>query len=220
MIPLRDTIPSRSFPFINISLIIANLATFLYQLSLGNQVERFIFTYGLIPAHLFSGDYPLAAHFYPLFTAMFLHGSWFHILGNMLYLWIFGDNIEDRLGHLRYLLFYLLSGIGAALTQIIVHPNSSYPMVGASGAIAGVLGAYLILFFHSRIVTLIPIFFFLQVREIPAFVFLLFWILMQFLNGTATFSHTNQITDGVAWWAHIGGFFSGILLLPLLKKKR
>jgi membrane associated rhomboid family serine protease len=178
MIPLKDTIPSRSYPFINISLIMANLLVFFYQLSLGDQLEPFILTNGLIPARLFSWNQPLSGRLSPLFTSMFLHGGWFHILGNMLYLWIFGDNVEDRLGHARYLIFYILSGFGAAIIQIIVYPHSSFPMVGASGAIAGVLGAYLILFPYSRVVTLVPFFFFFYVLEIPAFAFLFFWILI------------------------------------------
>src|SRR3990167_3639547 len=219
MIPIKDTIPSRSYPFINISLMMANILIFFYQLSLGDQLEQFLFTYGLIPARFFLWDQPLSDHLSPLFTAMFLHGGWFHVLGNMLYLWIFGDNVEDRLGHLPYLIFYLLCGLGAALVQTFINPYSPFPMIGASGAIAGVLGAYFLLFPYARIVTLVPIFFFLQVIELPAFIFLFFWILMQFLSGTAAIGHANQITGGVAWWAHIGGFFSVILLLLVFKKK-
>lgn len=219
MIPIKDTIPSRSYPLVNISLIMANLLIFFYQLSLGDQLEPFIFTYGLIPVRFLSLGQPFFDRLSPLFTAMFLHGGWFHILGNMLYLWIFGDNVEDRLGHFRYLLFYILSGFGAALVQAFIHPYSPFPMIGASGAIAGVLGAYLLLFPYARVVTLVPFFFFLQVLEIPAFAFLFFWIFIQFLNGTVAIGHASQITGGVAWWAHIGGFFSGILLLMFFKKK-
>lgn len=219
MIPLKDTIPSRSYPFINISLIIANILIFFYQLSLNIQLEPFIFAHGLIPVRLFAWDQPLSDRLLPLFTAMFLHGGWLHMLGNMLYLWIFGDNVEDRLGHLGYLIFYILSGIGAALVQAFVHPYSPFPMIGASGAIAGVLGAYFLLFPYSRIVTLVPIFFFLQVIEIPAFVFLFFWIFFQFLSGTAAIGYSSHIAGGVAWWAHIGGFFCGIVLLQFFRKK-
>jgi membrane associated rhomboid family serine protease len=197
----------------------ANLLIFFYQLSLGDQLEPFVFIHGLVPAQFFSWDQPLLDRLSPLFTAMFLHGGWFHVLGNMLYLWIFGGNVEDRLGHLRYLIFYILSGFGGALIQAFIDPHSPIPMIGASGAIAGVLGGYLILFPYARVVTLVPFFFFLQIVEIPAFAFLFFWVLIQFLNGTAAISHTSHITGGVAWWAHIGGFFSGILLLLFFKKK-
>jgi len=149
---------------------------------------------------------------------MFLHGGWLHLLGNMLYLWIFGDNVEDRLGHGRFILFYLLCGVAAALAQIYVSPTSKTPMIGASGAIAGVLGAYLLLFPQSRVLALIPIAFFLQVVEIPAFVFLLFWFFMQFLSGAVAI--TAYMTEGVAWWAHIGGFVSGMALGYLFPKRK
>jgi membrane associated rhomboid family serine protease len=158
--------------------------------------------------------------FVPLFTSMFLHGGWLHIGGNMLYLWIFGDNIEDRLGHFTFLLFYVACGLAAALAQIYINPTSKIPMVGASGAVAGVLGGYLVLFPHARVLALIPILFFFQIVEVPALVFLLFWFLMQFLSGAIAVTAALSEGGGVAWWAHIGGFVSGIALAFLLPKRK
>src|SRR5436853_1283543 len=159
MIPLRDIIPSRTTPVVTISLIAVNVIVFLFELSLGRNVDQFTLYWGLVPA---------AFSFVSLFTSMFLHGGFLHVAGNMLYLWIFGDNVEDRMGHGRFLVFYLLCGIAAALAQTIANPDSIVPMVGASGAIAGVMGAYFVLYPKSRIVTLIPLFFFFQVIEVPA----------------------------------------------------
>jgi len=154
-------------------------------------------------------------------TSIFLHGGWLHLLGNMLYLYIFGDNVEDRLGHFRYLLFYLLCGVFASIVQVLSAPDAWVPMVGASGAIAGVMGAYFCLFPYSRVVTLVFIFFFIEFIEIPAFFFLLFWFVLQFLNGTLSFSsQSGAAGGGVAWWAHIGGFVAGILLLLVFKRRR
>jgi membrane associated rhomboid family serine protease len=151
---------------------------------------------------------------------MFLHGGWLHLGGNMLYLWIFGDNIEERLGRIRFLLFYLACGLAAALTQIYINPTSKIPMVGASGAVAGVLGGYLLLFPHAHVLALIPILFFFQVVELPAVLFLGFWFLMQFLNGAVSITAANYATGGVAWWAHIGGFVSGVVLGYLFPKRK
>ena len=152
---------------------------------------------------------------------MFLHGGWVHLLGNMLYLWIFGDNIEDKLGHARFIVFYLLCGIGAAVGQIAANPLSDVPMVGASGAIAGILGAYMLLFPRSRVVTLVPIFFFFYFIEIPAILFLGLWFLMQFLYGTLTLSTETSVSGGgVAWWAHVGGFITGAGLVFPFRKYR
>jgi membrane associated rhomboid family serine protease len=157
--------------------------------------------------------------FLPLFTSMFMHGGWLHLIGNMLFLYVFGDNIEDRLGHLRYLLFYLLAGLGAAFTQIFINPVSQIPMVGASGAIAGVLGAYILLFPTARILTLIPIFFFIQLVELPAYLFLGIWFIMQLVSGMLSLG-IGADAGGVAWWAHIGGFATGAVLLVFLKSRR
>ena len=163
MIPLRDIIPSRTTPLVTIALIVVNVLVFIFELSLGREVDAFTLSFGLVPA---------AFSWVAVFTSMFLHGGLFHVAGNMLYLWIFGDNVEDRMGHGRFLVFYLMCGIAAALAQTITAPDSSVPMVGASGAIAGVMGAYFVLYPKSRIVTLVPLFFFFQIIEVPAIFFL------------------------------------------------
>ena len=217
MIPLKDTIPSRTFPFINYTIILLNFLFFLYQLSLGPHLEKFLYAWGVVPAQFFAplsiGHLHLSQRILPLFTSMFLHGGWLHFLGNMLYLYIFGDNVEDRLGHARYFLFYLLCGVLAAAVHLLTNTGSRVPTIGASGAIAGVMGAYFFLFPYARVVTLIFIFFFFDIVEIPAFFFLAFWFILQFLSGTVSFDAQNALSGGVAWWAHIGGFLSGILLL-------
>ena len=155
----------------------------------------------------------------PLFSSMFLHGGWMHLIGNMLFLYIFGDNVEDRFGHLKYLVFYFIAGITAAATQIYMFPNSEVPMVGASGAIAGVLGAYVFMFPTAKVLTLLPIFFFFQLIELPAFLFLGIWFIMQILSGMFALG-IGADAGGVAWWAHIGGFVAGIVLFPFLRKRR
>src|SRR5262247_1243152 len=196
MIPLRDIIPSRTTPIVTICLIALNIIVFLYELSLGRAVDAFTLYYGLIPA---------AFSWVNVFTSMFLHGSFLHIAGNMLYLWIFGDNVEDRMGHGRFLVFYLLCGVAAALAQTITAPDSVVPMVGASGAIAGVMGAYFVLYPRARVLTAVPILFFIEIFELPAVVFLFFWFAMQFLSGSVTLlSGARELAGGVAWWAHIG----------------
>ncbi len=199
MIPLRDIIPSRTTPIVTISLIVANVLVFLYELTLGRAVNDFTLYFGLVPA---------AFSWVAVLTSMFLHGGLFHVAGNMLYLWIFGDNVEDRMGHGRFLVFYLLCGTAAALAQTITVPDSVVPMVGASGAIAGVMGAYFVLYPKSRIVTLIPLFFFFRIIEVPAIFFLGIWFVMQFLSGVGSIG--NAATGGVAFWAHIGGFLAGV----------
>jgi membrane associated rhomboid family serine protease len=202
MIPLRDIIPSRTTPVVTVALITINVLVFLYELSLGRAVDAFTLYWGLVPA---------AFSWVTVFTSMFLHGGFLHVAGNMLYLWIFGDNVEDRMGHGRFLVFYLLCGVAAALAQTITAPDSVIPMVGASGAIAGVMGAYFVLYPKSRIVTLIPIFFFFQVIEVPAILFLGIWFLMQFLSGLGSIvSVASGSTGGVAFWAHVAGFVAGL----------
>jgi membrane associated rhomboid family serine protease len=203
MIPLHDIIPSRTTPYVTISLISINVLVFLYELSLGRAVDAFTLYWGLVPA---------AFSWVTVFTSMFLHGGLLHVAGNMLYLWIFGDNVEDRMGHGRFLVFYLLCGVAAALAQTITAPDSVVPMVGASGAIAGVMGAYFVLYPKSRIVTLIPLFFFFQVIEVPAILFLGIWFLMQFLSGVGSIVTTagGGPAGGVAFWAHVAGFVAGI----------
>jgi len=224
MIPLKDTIPSRTFPFVNYTIILINLLCFLYQISLGHHLEQFLYTWGVVPAKFFSPfslAHPhLSQRIMPLFTSMFLHGGWLHFLGNMLYLYIFGDNVEDRIGHARYILFYLLCGVLAAIVHLITNHDSRLPTIGASGAIAGVMGAYFFLFPYARVVTLIFIFFFFDIVEIPAFFFLAFWFLLQFFSGTISFGAQDAMSGGVAWWAHIGGFLAGILLLFVFGVRR
>jgi rhomboid family protein len=203
MIPLRDIIPSRTTPVVTISLITLNVLVFAYELSLGRAVDAFTMYYGLVPA---------AFSWTAVFTSMFLHGGFMHVAGNMLYLWIFGDNVEDRMGHGRFLVFYLLCGVAAALAQTITVPNSMVPMVGASGAIAGVMGAYFVLYPRSRIVTLVTLFIFFQVIEVPAIFFLGIWFVMQFLSGVGSIvsSIGGTPAGGIAFWAHVAGFVAGL----------
>jgi len=203
MIPLRDVIPSRTTPVVTIAIIVVNAVVFLYEFSLGPDVNQFIIAYGLIPS---------AFSWATLLASMFLHGGFLHFAGNMLYLWIFGDNVEDRMGHGRFLTFYLLCGTAAALAQTIMSPDSVVPMVGASGAIAGVMGAYFVMYPHSRIVTLVPIFLFIQLIEIPAIFFLGIWFVMQFLSGVGSIATaaSRQPAGGVAFWAHVAGFAAGV----------
>lgn len=221
-IPLKDTIRSSTYPIVSVSLIIINALVFVYELSLGLNGEeffQFLSSYGVIPLRFLDPTGGSTPEIATLFTSMFLHGGWFHILGNMLYLWIFGDNVEDRLGHSFYLLFYLASGLVAGLTHILFNSGSQIPTVGASGAIAGVLGAYLLFFPGSRITSLVTLGFFWTTIEIPAYFFLGFWFLLQFLSGAASVAAGAQAA-GIAWWAHIGGFLAGILLAFLLRDDR
>lgn len=228
MLPLKDDIPTRTVPFVTVSLIAANVLAFLYQLSLeatGDPAavaaaQAFVFEFGLIPCRLTGacvgpGDFPSPV--ITIFTSMFLHGGLFHIAGNMLYLWIFGNNVEDTLGHGRFLLFYLLAGVAAALTQTAVGPTSKVPMVGASGAVSGILAAYLLLFPYASVLTLVTFGFFIRIVRIPAMIVLGFWIVVQLLNGLVTFGAGDR--GGVAWFAHIGGFLAGLGLLALLRPR-
>jgi membrane associated rhomboid family serine protease len=202
MIPLRDVIPSRTTPYVTIALIALNAVVFVYQFLLGDAVEALIIYWGLVPA---------AFSWVAVFTSMFLHGGLLHFGGNMLYLWIFGDNVEDRMGHGRFLVFYLLCGTAAALAQTASSPDSLVPMVGASGAIAGVMGAYFVLYPHSRIVTLVPIFFFIQIIEVPAIFFLGIWFVMQLLSGVGSIANAaGEPAGGIAFWAHAAGFLAGL----------
>ncbi|RJX26113.1 MAG: rhomboid family intramembrane serine protease [Dethiobacter sp.] len=208
MIPLRDSIRPQKYPYVNILLIFLNIAIFIYQLSLTETaLMEFFYRYGVIPEKflLLQGN-----DWFPLLSSMFLHGGWFHLLGNMLYLWVFGDNIEDRLGHSGYLFFYLVAGIAASLSHIIANPQSPIPTIGASGAVAGVLGAYFILFPRSKVLTLIPIGFFITTAHLPAVLFLFLWFFLQLFNALVT--GVTAATQMVAWWAHIGGFVLGILV--------
>ncbi len=217
MIPLYDTLRSRRFPIINWLLIALNFIVFFYEISLSSSaLNRLTFDWGLIPRQLMV--HPQIA-WITIFTAMFLHGGWFHIISNMWVLFIFGDNIEDGLGHARYLIFYLLSGVAAGLLESYVLPTSNVPMIGASGAIAGVLGAYLILFPQARIASIVPIFFIFTIIEIPAVIFLLFWFILQLFSGWTALEGAAA-SSGVAWWAHVGGFIFGMLAVKLFAQRR
>jgi len=208
MIPLRDSHPSRTTPVVTISLIAVNSLVFLYQFSLdAYSLNHFVATYGLVPDRF---------HFLPVLTSMFLHGGWAHLIGNMWFLWIFGDNVEDILGRAKYLLFYLLCGIAATLAHYAVNLDSRVPMVGASGAIAGVMGAYMLKFPHSRVTTLVVAIIFFTTVELPAWVVLVYWFVIQFFSGLGTIGYSHLSQGGTAWFAHIGGFVAGIILIKVL----
>ena len=211
MIPLRDTIRARSFPLVNWILILANGLVFYHELSLSPLgLERFILHYGLVPARL---DWGNPATLYPILTHMFVHSGWLHILSNMWILFIFGDNVEDRLGAGRYFFFYLLGGIAAALMQVFIDPTSRIPAIGASGAIAAVLGAYFLFYPRAKVTTLILLIIIPWFVDIPAFVFIGIWFVLQLFSGLAVLSTPSSLNaGGVAWWAHIGGFLFGLLL--------
>ncbi|MCM8778810.1 MAG: rhomboid family intramembrane serine protease [Candidatus Omnitrophica bacterium] len=218
MIPLRDENPTQSFSFMTIALIILNASIFFYEISLGNLLEITLLRYTVVPYNFI--NYFDFSQLSTLITSQFLHGNLFHLLGNMLYLWIFGNNIEDLLGHLRFLLFYLLCGISASLAHIFTHSQSTIPTLGASGAISGILGAYFVLFPRAKILTLIPFFYFLRIVKVPAFFFLGLWAFWQFLSAVSTPGVEGGFTEGIAWFAHLGGFLAGILLLPFFLRRR
>ena len=211
MIPLRDVIPSRTFPLFTITFIVLNSVAFLFELSLGERgLEALMYQYGVVPAQF---AWPA------VLTSMFLHGGWLHFLGNMLYLWIFGDNVEDRLGHGRFALFYLFCGAAAALAHVYMNPASEIPTIGASGAIAGVMGAYFVLYPHSRVLALVPLFIIWEIIEVPAIFFLGLWFLMQFFSGVGSIAaDAGQQTGGVAFWAHVAGFAAGSAGVLALRK--
>lgn len=224
MIPIRDSIRSRHFPIVSVMLIFLNIAVFIYELSLTTgQLNSFAANFGVVPRKLFNlvnGQSNFVPAVLPLLTSMFLHGGWLHLLGNMLYLWIFGDNVEDRLGRGRFILLYLFTGIVGALAQVWANPLAAEPVIGASGAIAGVLGAYFVTYPKAKVLTLLPIFFFFTFIEIPAFIFLFIWFLTQWLSGYLTLGVAGNM---VAWWAHIGGFAAGavaMLILAPAKRRR
>lgn len=216
MFPLYDTVRSRRFPIINWMLVLLNGLVFYYELTLGEtELHRFILDWGLVPAQLALDS---AESWLRILSSMFLHGGWFHIISNMWILIIFGDNVEDRMGGMRYLLFYLLSGTAAALLQAFLYPDSAIPMIGASGAIAGVLGAYLVLYPRARIASIVPIFFIFTVIELPALIFLGFWFVSQLFQGWLALGGADM--GGVAWWAHIGGFIFGLVMVRLFARRR
>jgi len=218
MIPIRDTTPSKSVPIVNNTLIGINVVFFLVQLAYGQAQDHFVYLYGLVPAKFtvpqVSAYFSLGQKILSLFTFMFLHGGFLHLIGNMWSLYIFGDNVEDRLGSARYIVFYLLSGLASGLIHLLFNAHSNIPTIGASGAIAGVMGAYFILYPRSRILTLIPIIFIPWFVEIPAFFFLGLWFVLQLFNAAGSAGQAA----GIAWWAHIGGFICGILFLKLFNR--
>src|SRR5215467_2310911 len=223
MLPIKDDQPRYSTPYVNTFLIVLNILIFLYQWTLGPRAgEAFVRIYGEVPSHLLaflsgSPRYSLADVLVPFFTSMFLHGGWMHVLGNMWFLYIFGDNIEDYLGHFKYLLFYILSGLLAMATQVAIYPHSNVPTVGASGAVAGVLGAYFVLYPRARVLTWLFVFVF----YIPAWVMLGYWFVLQFLSGAATLSVAQAGRDvgGVAVWAHVGGFVAGMVMIKVFPER-
>lgn len=222
MIPFKDDNPTRNFPFVTIALIAINTVIFLFQVMYPSDPRRLVYTFGAIPHFLLTLNSVQPVHpVLTIFSSMFMHGSILHLGTNMLYLWIFGNNIEDKLGIVRFIIFYLLCGVVAAYSHAVADPVSMVPMIGASGAVSGVLGAYILLFPHARVHTLIFLGFFVQVVRIRAMFVIGFWIIIQFINGmvsTGTAGH-----GGVAWFAHIGGFIAGLLLIKFflnLRKRR
>lgn len=217
MFPLKDENPAYSFPIVTIAIIIANIFLFYVELTAPNM-EEFIIQHGLIPKN-FIHDLLLFRpenSIFDLFYSMFLHGGFFHIISNMWFFWIFGNNVEDAMGHFRFLVFYLLCGIGAGLSQILMNINSTVPMVGASGAISGVIGAYFLLYPGARILTLVLVFYFIRLVYIPAGIFILFWFIIQVISSLTM----SQEGGGIAWYAHIGGFITGVLLCGIFVKRK
>ncbi len=224
MIPIRDTIPRQHFPFAVWALIAVNVFLFIRELELPqDSTEQFIYLFGLVPARFTHPDWAASVGYprtyWPFLTTMFLHGGWLHIIGNMWFLWIFGDNVEDRMGPVRFLVFYLLCGLAAGVVHVLTNPGSRVPAVGASGAIAGVMGAYFVLFPRARILAMFPIFFYPVFFQVPAFLYVGFWFLMQFFSGTLAIALHREVS-GIAWWAHVGGFGAGILTFSLFLRPR
>jgi membrane associated rhomboid family serine protease len=228
MIPIRDDTPRYSTPFITYLLIALNTLVFLFELSLGPHTrEVFVYQFGVEPIRVLEGlglanvvvPHPSAV---PLLTSMFLHASWLHLIGNMWVLWIFGDNIEDYLGHFAYLIFYLVCGLAASLAHVLLNANSNVPSVGASGAIAGVMGAYFLLFPSARVLTLVPLIIFFTFVWLPAWIVLGYWFVLQFLSGAATsiaYSNRTGGGGGIAFWAHVGGFVAGLIMIKLIPQR-
>lgn len=223
-IPLNDNIRRQIFWFCTLILITANALAFLFELSLGRDVNRLVFFFGILPAR-YTTSYGLRTTGFegllvPLFASLFLHGGWLHLLGNMLFLYVFGRSIEDRFGRLKFLLIYLLAGVGGSALHIFLNAGSRSPTIGASGAIAGVLGAYFVCFPGARITTLVPLFFFFWTVELPALLILGYWFLIQFFAGFQMLAIQSATGGGVAWWAHVGGFLVGMTLAMTLRPRR
>lgn len=224
MLPLRDNIPSSRFPIVTLGLILLNVVIFIHELKLRSGLGEFLLQAGIIPVRYtvpeVARQFSLREQAFPFITTMFLHGGWIHLIGNMWTLWIFGDNVEDRLGRARYLGLYLAGGISASLVHIFTNPGSLVPTIGASGAIAGVMGAYFRFYPYARVETVIPPFFFGPIFRLPAVLFLGWWFLLQFFNGALTLGARGQGFSGVAWWAHVGGFVFGVAVCLLASKHR
>jgi membrane associated rhomboid family serine protease len=224
MLPLRDDIPSRTYPAATVAIIAINALIFVYELLVGAQLEYLLLDWGIVPLRYTDPDiatkFTVAEQARPFLSSMFLHGGWLHLLGNMWTLWIFGDNVEDRLGRWRFVGLYLVTGFAAGLLHIITNPQSGLPTIGASGAVAGVMGAYFRFFPHARVETVIPPFFFGPVFVVPAIVFLGWWFLLQFFNGTMSLASSASDFGGVAWWAHVGGFLVGMGLALFARRER
>ncbi len=226
MIPLRDTIPTRTVPFVTRLLVVANVAVFVLEVLQGDRLDAFVDTFAFVPARLLRPDlfpgWTTGAAVVTIFTAMFLHGGLLHLVGNMLFLWIFGDNVEDALGHGRFLVFYLVCGVSATLVQAFLAPAMTVPNLGASGAIAGVLGAYFLLYPRARVVTIVPLFILFPLVEVPAGLYLLVWFAMQFWMGSAQLASGGHgaAQGGVAFWAHVGGFVAGVVWVLLMRPRR
>lgn len=219
MIPFKDDNPTRIFPFITIGLIVINCVVFIWQITSPLGIEKIAYRYGAIPYNLISFDVMQPVHpVVSIFTSMFLHGGFLHLAGNMLYLWIFGNNIEDSLGHFRFLIFYLFSGSIAAYSHALTDTQSFIPMIGASGAVSGVLGAYILLFPKAKVYTFFFFGFFWQILRLPAIVVIGFWTVIQIISGLASYGIGQQ--GGVAWFAHIGGFLVGLITIKLWVPKK
>ena len=211
MIPLRDTQPSYTFPFVTVAIIALNVLAFLYEFTMDPyEFNFFIAHHGVIPARLQWVD---------VLTSIFLHDGWLQLIGNMWFLWIYGDNVEDILGHAQYLVFYLLCGLAATMVHVVFNADSSAPTIGASGAIAGVMGAYVVKFPHSKITTLVLVVVFITTMEIPAYLILLYWFVIQFFSGVGSMGHSHLSQGGVAWFAHIGGFLAGVALILVMRTR-
>lgn len=224
MIPLKDDAPRTATPYVTYFFVFLNLAIYLFQDSLAPRALRaFDFQFGFVPARVgawMDGNVPLDAAIVPAFTSMFLHSGWLHVIFNMWFLWIFGDNVEDRLGHFTFLLFYMVSGLGGVLAHFIFNASSRVPTLGASAAIAGVMGAYFLLFPSARVLTLIPLFLFFPIIWLPAWIYLAYWFVGQFISGAASSMTYAHETGGVAFWAHVGGFITGLALIRLMTQRR
>jgi membrane associated rhomboid family serine protease len=223
MLPIRDDAPRASTPYVTYFLVALNTLVFLFEVALGPRARAgFLYQFGFVPlnvtSYLHGHEGTAIGGFLPILTSMFMHASWLHIIFNMWALWIFGDNVEDYLGHFRYLGFYLLSGLGASLLHYVFNPTSQVPSVGASGAIAGIMGAFFLLFPSARVLTLIP-FFFIYFTWLPAWLVLGYWFVVQFLSGAATSITSARQAGGIAFWAHVGGFIAGILMIKLFPRR-